>query len=150
MKNIDPWDSLERSFSLVFYLIIIIDYLHFLIFLSIFQVRPKNSQLSPKSLNSDASSVSLIPKREKSSEKDYLDLNKKCLESNKILDHDVNSLTTVEIKTENQIKNEILEDDYGENSFSVIEMKTEDVDTLSDDDVSTNVVSSNLKIKKAK
>ena len=90
-----------------------------------------------KSITTDANSVSLIHKRKKSSEKDYLDLNKKCFESNIIPNHDVNSFTTVEIKTENQIKNEILEDDHGENSFSVIEMKTEDVDTLSDDDVST-------------
>ena len=145
MKNIDPWDSLERSFSLVFYLIIIIDYLHFLIFLSIFQVRPKNSQLSPKSLNSDASSVSLIPKREKSSEKYYLDLNNKCLESILIPDNDVNSFTEVEIKTESQIENENLDDNIGVNSFSVIKMKTEDVNTLSDDDVSTKVGSSDLK-----
>ena len=108
-----------------------------------------SSKSSTKTIPTDANSVSLIHKRKKSSEKDYLDLNKKCLESNINPDHDVNSFTTVEIKTENQIKNEILEDDHGENSFSVIEMKTEDADTLSDDDVSTNVISSNLKIKKS-
>ena len=96
--------------------------------------------MSSKTINSDANSVSRIPQQKKSSEKDYLDLNKKYLESNLIPDHDVNSFTTVEIKTENQIKNEILEDDHGENSFSVIEMKTEDVDAFSDEDVSTKVV----------
>ena len=100
-----------------------------------------SSKSSPKTITTDANSVSLIHKRKKSSEKDYLDLNKKCLENNLVPDHDVNSFTTVEIKTENQIKNEILEDDHGENSFSVIEMKTEDVNTLSDAHVSIKVVS---------
>ena len=109
-------------------------------FLSIFQLSQKGSQLSTKTITTDANSVSLIHKRKKSSEKDYLDFNKKCLEGKIIPDHDVNSFTTVEIKTENQIKNEILEDDHGENSFSVIEMKTEDVDAFSDEDVSTKVV----------
>ena len=98
--------------------------------------------MSPKTINSDATSVLLIPKREKSSEKYSLDFNKKCLESNLIPDDDVNSFTEVEIKTENQIENENVADDHGENSFSVIEVKTEDFNTLSDDDVSIKVVSS--------
>ena len=67
------------------------------------------------------------------------------MESILIPENDVNSFTEVEIKTESQIENENLDDNIGVNSFSVIKMKTEDVNTLSDDDVSTKVGSSDLK-----
>ena len=89
-------------------------------------MRPKSTQLCTKTITSDVNSVSLVPIREKSSEKDNLDLNKECFESNLIADNDI----AIQIKTEN----EVLEDDYGVNPFS------EAADTLSDDDVSTKVL----------
>ena len=115
-----------------------------ILFISVFQANPKKCQLIAKDITSDVNSVSMISKTRKYSEKDDLNFNKKYLESNIIPDHGVNSFTPVEIKTEDQIKNEISEDELELNSFSVIEMKTED----DSEDVSTKVMLSKLKHEK--
>ena len=59
---------------------------------------------------------------------------KKCSESIIVPDHDVNSFTTFEIKTEPKIN----DDDLDVNSFSVVQIKTENDSMLTCDDVSTN------------
>ena len=68
------------------------------------------------------------------SEKNNINFNKAYCESIVVPDHDVNSFTTFEIKTEPKIN----DDDLDVNSFSVVQIKTENDSMLTCDDVSTN------------
>ena len=93
----------------------------------LFQVMPRNSQL-------DTNFISMKKLSQKSYKKDNINFNKKCSESIVVPDHDVNSFTTFEIKTEPKIN----DDDLDVNSFSVVQIKTENDSMLTCDDVSTN------------
>ena len=86
---------------------------------------PRNSQI-------DTNFISMNKLIQIPSEKE--NFIKKCSESIIVPDHDVNSFTTFEIKTEPKIN----DDDLDVNSFSVVQIKTENDSMLTCDDVSTN------------